>query len=150
MSFSKYRVLHVDDNRADTRIIDQRLSQHGIAVTAINDPTLAVELLFREHFQVVLLDVDMPEINGLDLLTQIKRLDGGINVIMVTGIVTMTTVLTAMRRGASACFFKPIEDVAPLAEAIQGEFDRIDRWWNSLQQLSMVKRQGFCPAESIR
>ncbi len=147
-SASKYKVLHVDDDPSVTLLIGARLKQHGINVTAINDPALAADLLFREHFQVMLLDVDMPGINGLELLDEIKRLDGGINVIMLTGVVSMTTVLKAMRRGASACFFKPMDDVGPLVEAIHAEFDKVDRWWNALKQLGEVKRQEACPQEA--
>ena len=138
---SKYRVLHIDDNPEITRIIAARLSQCGITVTSLNDPTMAVELLLREQFQVVLLDVDMPNVNGLDLLDEINRLDGGIKVILVTGRVSMTTVLRAMRHHAAACFFLPMEDVEPLASAIRSAFDNLDRWWDTLKQLAEFKRR---------
>jgi phenylacetyl-CoA:acceptor oxidoreductase subunit 2 len=76
------------------------------------------ELLVRDC-RVVLLDIDMPQINGLEALREIKQHDGGIQVIMLTGLVSMNTVLESMRLGAESCLFKPVTDVAPLLDAIE-------------------------------
>ncbi len=45
------------------------------------------------------------------------------------------------RRGALACLFKPINDIQPIIEAIKLAFDNSNRWWNTLRQLSDMKRQ---------
>jgi len=146
MSLTNYRVLHVDDDPAMTELVGRCLARYGIEVTAINDPRRVLDLLLREQFHVVLIDVDMPGINGIDLLDDVKRLDGGIGVIMVTCVVSTSTVIKSRRSGAAACFFKPVADFGPLAETIQAEFTKIDRWRSSLRELAQHQRQGvFVP-----
>jgi DNA-binding NtrC family response regulator len=85
---------------------------------------------------MVLLDIDMPDVDGLQLLADIKRHDGGIQVVMLTGLVTLSSALRSFRLGAEACLFKPMEDFGPLVEAIHRTFHKIDGWWSTLEQLS--------------
>jgi DNA-binding NtrC family response regulator len=112
-------VLHVDDDPVTTRVIAAQLRKFGIEVASINDPAGAMPCLLREHHRVVILDVDMPEIDGFDLLDQIKRYDSGIRVVMLTGRATTNTVIQSRQRGAEACFFKPLVNVGALADVIQ-------------------------------
>ena len=85
----------------------------------------------------------------VDVQQEIKRLDGGIQVIILTGLVSMNTVLQSMRWGAEACLFKPLTDFAPLDSALQSAFVKIDRWWLALQDLTDRKRQETSPVSSI-
>jgi len=144
MTRTIFRVLHIDDDPTMTDLAVQSLSEYGIEVTALNEPTRAIELLLREQFQVVLLDVDMPSVSGIDLLDDIKRLHGGISVIMFTGIVALSTIVDSIRNGATACFFKPLENFAPLAELILAEFAKHERWRASLRELAQRQRQEAC------
>jgi DNA-binding NtrC family response regulator len=89
----------------------------------------------------VILDIDMPGINGLDLLREIKAYDGGIQVIMLTGMVSLSTLLQSFRWGAEACIFKPLGDLDPLLEALEDTFRKINRWWTALEELSQRRRQ---------
>jgi DNA-binding NtrC family response regulator len=78
----------------------------------------------------------MPHVDGLQLLADIKRHDGGIQVVMLTGLVTLSSALRSFRLGAEACLFKPIDDFGPLVESIHRTFRKIDGWWWTLEQLS--------------
>jgi DNA-binding NtrC family response regulator len=133
-------ILHVDDDRLMTEIIRERLDAHGYRVIPINDPTSIIDVLVRNNCRVVLLDVQMPQANGLEVLSQIKQYDGGVLVIMLTGLVSMTSVLESMRRGAEACFFKPLHDIEPLVQSLDSAFQKIDHWWNTLQDLTSRRR----------
>lgn len=134
-------VLHVDDDRLITEIVRDRLQAHGYRLISLNDPSNIVEQLVRHNCRVVILDVQMPQENGLQLLSEIKRYDGGVLVIMLTGLVSMTSVLESMRRGAEACLFKPLNDVAPLLQALEAAFDKIDHWWLTLQDLTTRRHE---------
>ena len=105
------KILHVDDDPAILRIVERVLAKRGYSVTSISDPNLAMKTLKDMSARLVILDIDMPEKNGLELLREIKKLDGCIQVIMLTGMVSMGTILRATRLGAEECIFKPIEDV---------------------------------------
>ena len=134
-------VLHIDDDPQVTRLVSERLSAHGYEVTSLNDPNKALRELMQNQWRVVLLDIDMPGVNGLDLLREIKAYDGGIQVIMLTGMVTLSTLLQSFRWGAEACLFKPLGDLTPLLEAMEDTFRKINRWWVALEELSQRRRE---------
>lgn len=135
-------VLHIDDDPGILRLFHHQLTKLGYDVTSLDDPSLALTELLKNGYGVVLLDINMPQVNGVDLLRQIKRQDGGTQVIMLTGLVSMSTTLQSMRWGAEACLFKPMEDITPLADAIDGAFAKIERWWETLRDLTNRKRHG--------
>jgi len=133
-------ILHVDDDRLMTEIVRERLEPYGYRVIPVNDPSSIIDVLVRNNCRVVLLDVQMPQANGLEVLTQIKQYDGGVLVIMLTGLVSMTSVLESMRRGAEACLFKPLNDVAQLLKTLDAAFQKIDHWWDTLQDLTSRRK----------
>ncbi len=138
-------VFHVDDDLVVTRMIGQQLEAAGYHHIAVNDSTAAFERLLASQARVVLLDIMMPGKTGLELLDQIKAHDGGIQVIMLTGQVDLSTTMHAMRHGAEACFFKPLNDAAPLLESLEQTFRKIDRWWTALEDLH-GRRRAMSPA----
>jgi len=139
MSYRK-TILHVDDDPQLTRLVAQHLGPLGYDVTSLNDPEQALMVLSESHHRVVLLDIEMPNVNGLTLLREIKRAYGGSQVIMLTGLVSVQTLLQSYRWGAEYCIFKPLMSIAPLVEAIEAVFRKIDHWWNALEELSKQRR----------
>jgi DNA-binding NtrC family response regulator len=117
-------------------MVADRLELEGYRVISLADPNDTIPTLLCEDCRVVLLDVEMPGINGLTVLHQIKEFDGGIQVIMLTGLDTLSTLLETMRGGAEACFFKPLQDYTELYEAIARAFQKIDGWHHSVQDFS--------------
>lgn len=135
MSYCK-SILHVDDDPQMTRLVAEFLRRKGYEVTSLNDPTQTLRALSNSDYRVVLLDIDMPQIDGLELLRQIKRNYGGSQVIMLTGLVTVSNLLQSYRWGAEFYIFKPLTDFAPLLSAIETVFRKIDHWWVALEELS--------------
>jgi len=144
-------ILHVDDDPQLTRLVGQYLRPLGYEVTSLNDPTQTLRALRESQHRLVLLDIEMPEANGLDLLQQIKHAHGGSQVIMLTGLVSMQTLLQSYRWGAEFCIFKPMTSVAPLLEAVETVFRKIDHWWSALEELGKqrrnLERSGPCPLQ---
>jgi DNA-binding NtrC family response regulator len=133
-------ILHVDDDPNITSLLARRLTSRGYTVDSLNDPRQCISRLIGNRHRVVLLDVDMPGQDGLSLLKEIKSHDGGIQVIMLTGLVTMSSALQSLRWGAEACFFKPLPDIDPLVMALEDAFRKLDRWWQTLDDLSHRRR----------
>jgi len=125
-------VLHVDDDPAILKIVQRTLDNHGIQVVSIQDPLKAISAIAELGVRVVLLDIDMPGKDGITLLSEIKRFDAGIQVIMCTGMVSIGTVLQATSLGAEACIFKPIHDFSEITTAVDRAFQAIDQWWIAL------------------
>lgn len=133
-------ILHVDDDPLMTAMVAKRLHPYGYQVFSLNDPMDAINELIHKNRRVVLLDIDMPGMNGLEVLEKIKKYDGGIQVIMLTGLVTVSSVLDSFRLGAEAIFFKPLDDFGELHETLERTFQKIDQWWDALHDLSCRKR----------
>ena len=133
-------ILHVDDDPQITRLIARQLEAHGYNVKSRNDPAEAINELVHGKRRVVLLDIDMPGMDGLEVLHQIKEYDGGIQVIMLSGVVPVSSALKALRAGAEECFFKPVDDIGSIVETLDRAFQKIDYWWEALKDLTHRKR----------
>jgi len=141
MSGINRTVLHVDDDPQFTRVLSHMLQRKGYEVASLNDPQQVLSEIIRNGYRIVLLDIDMPGIDGIELLRRIKEYDGGVQVIMVTGLVTLSNAMAAFRRGAEACYFKPMDDFGPLVQSIESTFHKIEHWWQALHDLTRQRRK---------
>jgi signal transduction histidine kinase len=102
------RILIVDDERAVRGLFAEYLSQNYSCATAA-DAQEALELLSKEPFALVLTDIQMPGLGGIELLRKITELYADTAVIIVSGIDRMQRVIDAIRVGASDYIVKPCE-----------------------------------------
>src|SRR6266446_1602008 len=112
-------VLAVDDDKAALEWIATVLKKYEVLTTT--NGADALDIVRSRRVDCVLLDLLMPGINGLQVLTQIKAVDPGLDVILVSGVVQPQAVSTAMKRGAFEYVVKPFarEDLLGLvAEAV--------------------------------
>lgn len=128
MNGDKRRILHIDDDPTITRMMQARLAQHDYVVHELNDPTCWRGALVNGEYRVVILDIEMPQLGGLEVLQQIKQFDIGVAVIMFTGRLKMNLVFEALGYGAEYCLFKPADDLRPMLDALEASFSRIDHW----------------------
>lgn len=141
-------ILHVDDDSVILRLVQAVLSKRGFTVISVSDPELAIQKLQESSARLVLLDIDMPGRSGLTLLREIKKLDGTIQVFMLTGMVSMATILRATRLGADECLFKPIENFEELGDAAERAYDRTMRWWRTLREWKSRKKAAACACQT--
>lgn len=104
---SKLSVLVVDDERDILEYIHDLLTAEGYAVTTLDDPKQALERIREEIFHIVMLDLMMPAMSGLELLQQIREIDDDIAVIILTGHPSYETAQTAIASDVSAYIEKP-------------------------------------------
>src|SRR6187455_3829860 len=103
---SKLSVLVVDDDQDIREYLQDFLTGEGFEVTTLADPTLAVERIRDEVFHLVVLDLMMPKVSGLDLLAQIRGVDDDIAVIILTGYPTLETASASIAHDVSAYIHK--------------------------------------------
>lgn len=139
----KQTILHIDDDPAILRLVAGKLTKEGYEVVSCSDPTDIEGLLLASNARICLLDISMPNADGLDVLKQIKRHDGSVQVIMLTGLVSMNSVLDSMRNGAEALYFKPILDFEPLLEIIRDSYRKTERWRQTLNELRQRRAQSL-------
>ncbi|MBC8478509.1 sigma-54-dependent Fis family transcriptional regulator, partial [bacterium] len=105
------RVLVIDDDKAVTNYFMVFLMQTGrFETSVINDSRLVCDLLQQQRFDVILLDMDMPFISGLDILRSMQEQGIHTPVIVITGVSDLEMAVKSMKRGAFDYLTKPIED----------------------------------------
>lgn len=108
-------VLIIDDDQDVLDSYHQLLEMSGYKVKAITDPTLVTSLLHRNWPGVVVTDMYMPGLSGMELLEQIKDLDPELPVIMITGHGDIPMAVDAVKRGALDFLQKPLQPADLLA-----------------------------------
>lgn len=122
------KLLVVDDDPSVNRMLARYLSLAGFDVATECDPRLAMDRLKLENFRVVILDIDMPGKSGTELLEDIKRYDGSIPVIMISGKASLSNLTRAYQAGAEFIALKPLTDLTEFREVINRSFERLDHW----------------------
>lgn len=103
------RVLVVDDERAICDAFSQFLRKDGHEALIASNSSGALELIKAKKPDAVFLDINMPEVNGLQTLVEIKKLRANTPVILMTAYGTMQTAISAMQEGAFDYLGKPVE-----------------------------------------
>lgn len=101
------RILFVDDERLMHDVLERLLSRHGIQMVGCSDATLALELLEKESFDLVLTDFVMPGMDGLDLARHIQEHFSHLRVVMVTANGNVQHAVQAMKAGVVDYIPKP-------------------------------------------
>jgi CheY-like chemotaxis protein len=112
------RILVVDDDRATRHLLALQLRRAGYRVATTGDGTSALERIERERFDLVLLDVWMPGMDGLEVLARLRDSASRPKVVVMTADDTSETLLKAVREHACRYVTKPVEP---------GELDEVVR-----------------------
>ena len=118
------KILVVEDDAMVRGYLATVLTDEGYGVTVRSSGKAAKELLKKEAFDLVLTDLIMPEVTGLDLLKFIRKNRLNSQVIILTAFSDMDSVLGALREGADDFLIKPIDRLV-LHKAITRSFDKI-------------------------
>ncbi len=118
-------VLIIDDNAGSLELLQSALAQPGVEFLTAIDPELALELVVSRHPQIVLTDLMMPGMDGIEVLTRIMEIDPSTDVVLMTAHYSTETAVEAIKKGASDYLNKPIsialirEKIGKLIEAAQ-------------------------------
>ena len=104
-----FRILLVDDEIEFVETLCERLSLRGYNVKAVSSSLEAVPLIYSFSPNLVILDIKMPEMNGIEFLKLIKKINPSIDVIMLTAFGNMNFVEESMESGAIEYIIKPID-----------------------------------------
>ena len=131
----KVRILIVDDEVEICEMLSRHFRYIGYDVETANDGRQAMEKLAESIFQVVISDIVMPKMDGVELLRTIGKQFPMIHVVMITGYVTLDNALSCMRLGADTCVFKPLEDLTELEDAVTNAVSALKLWQEKLKML---------------
>ncbi len=120
-----HKVLVVDDDYATRLMVKKSLQQDGYQMTLCSDGTEALEVLERQKFDLVLTDLVMESVGGLELLAKVREYDSETAVVLLTGHASIETAIDAVRLGASDYLLKPV-NVEELRVRVKRALERVE------------------------
>ncbi len=103
------KVLLVDDEKTMVKYLSRRLVKRGFEISVAYSGLSALDELKNSNFDVVLLDVLMPEMDGIETLREIKKIKPETEVIMLTGHASVEVGIEGMKAGAFNYIMKPFD-----------------------------------------
>jgi DNA-binding NtrC family response regulator len=119
------KILLVDDEVVFTNNMSKLLSNRGYRVTAVNSGDAAIRAMEEEGFDVVVLDLKMPGMDGITTLKEIRKLGFFTETLILTGHGSIDTALEAIKLGAYDYLTKPCE-IGDLVAKIEGAWEKKD------------------------
>jgi DNA-binding NtrC family response regulator len=110
----------IDDTPQSLELVSEALEQNGLEIFTATDPEHGLDLIYREHPQIVLVDLVMPKLSGIEVLERTVEFDPAIDVILMTAHYTTESAVEAIKKGASDYMNKPIS-----IEALRKRVDKL-------------------------
>ncbi len=110
MSERVFRILLADDDDALRRVLEFKLKKRGYVVKAVPDGMAAIDELRADEYDLLLADIRMPKLTGIELLIKARAARSGIKVILMTAYATVAQAVDAVKLGAYDYLTKPFDD----------------------------------------
>ncbi|HYA41926.1 MAG TPA: response regulator, partial [Syntrophobacteraceae bacterium] len=117
------RVLIVDDESDILTAFKKQLTRDGMEVVCASCASEALCVVQKENFDVAVLDIKLPDLDGVELLSRIKQIEPATEIIMLTGFASLETAIRSMKQGAYDYLTKPCK-IAELKKAILKAYDK--------------------------
>ncbi len=115
---SMFRLLAIDDNRENLDLIRSALDRDGLEILTEEDPEEGLRTFLRLRPRMVLLDLVMPKISGIEILERMVAIDPGVDIILITAHYSTESAVEAIQKGACDYLTKPL-DIEKLRSRIQ-------------------------------
>ena len=138
------KVLVVDDEKDFVEMFSLRLEEIGEKVTSVNSGQECLEMLEKVAIDVVILDIKMPGMDGIETLRKIKKNFPLVEVIMLTGHGTVETAVEGMKLGASDYLLKPadFDELTAKLEIARKRKDEQEERIRKAEQRFLIRRSG--------
>ena len=103
------KILIVDDEAAIRSALKEVLEYEGFTISEAPDGETALKMVLKESFDLIFCDIKMPKLDGLDFLSELKKEEINVPVVMITGHGTIDTAVEALKRGAYDFIQKPLD-----------------------------------------
>jgi DNA-binding NtrC family response regulator len=108
MVTKKRRILIIDDDREILETLSDILEAKGYFVAIAQNEIDAIDKAMKEPFDVAIIDIVMPKVNGVQILRELKRITPGLKAIMMTGYAIPDLIERAVEEGAIEVLHKPL------------------------------------------
>ncbi len=125
----KLNTLIVDDDDMVLALLRQYLKDtNELHVQTVGSPSEALEIINKEKVHIMILDIVMPEMDGITLLEEAKKVDPLTHVIMMTADSTLGRVIESLGYGAMDFVMKPFESPEDITSVVDVSIQRWGRW----------------------
>lgn len=139
MNRDGFRILVVDDERSFLRLLTKILEDSGYTVRGIADPEDALNAIEDFSPNLVVTDLKMPRMNGIEFMTEARKKLGPVDFIILTAYATVETAVEAIKKGATDYLIKPLKDPEQLRLAVAKVAER----QNLLSENTLLKSGQF-------
>ncbi len=108
MTTSSVLLVLIDDNRNSLKLLTASLQQEDLEILAFGDPEQALDTIYARHPQIVITDLVMPSLSGIDILDRVMQFDPSIDVVLMTAHYSSESAVEAIKKGATDYLTKPV------------------------------------------
>ncbi len=130
------KILVVEDDPILRRFVTEALTRKGLSVKSVEDGLFALEEIKKDSFHLVITDMKMQRMDGLELLTRVKKMAPETDVIIITAFGTVSSAVDCMKKGAFDYVTKPIE-----LEELDIIIERVFKHQNLVQENQFLKEE---------
>jgi len=138
MSNKNINVLIIDDEESILSSLRRLLEDKGYNVITNSDPVAAIEYMRNNIVHIALIDITMPNLDGLSALSMIKDVNGITQIIMMSAYATTDRVIAALENGANDFLLKPFNNLEHVVSIVEESEKKLVRWQGVLKQLGAL------------
>ena len=131
----KYKILIVDGEEVVLCTLKKNLEQEGYQVETTPSTAIAFEKIKMDKYHIVLVNIEMPQMDGIELLRKIKGYDQMAQIIMMTENSTMDHILSSLEYGANDYINKPLNNAEYVLNVIDYSVQKLERWRKAIIQI---------------
>jgi DNA-binding NtrC family response regulator len=144
MKDSPIKILVADDDKNLRKVLLSELSIEGFDITEADSGTKTLELIEKNEYDVLILDLNMPDIGGMEILKKLEVMDIPTEVIILTGHATVSTAVEAMKLGAYDYLTKPFK-IEELKTVVGKAYEKKRLLTENLLLKTQIKKQSETP-----
>ena len=133
-NIEELNILVIDDDESLVAIIAEVLEGDGFAVTTASSGEEALDLIRTKHFPLIITDIRMSGISGIELMQEIKKINQDIQVIIMTSYASVESTISALHLGAYDYLLKPFDDIQLISIVVKRAIEKI-RLMNEKKEL---------------
>ena len=122
----EYKVLIVDEDEVVLSSLEKLLKQEGYSVVTTQSTEKAFEKIKAQKFHIVVTNIVMPQMDGIELLKEIRKYDPMTQIIMMTEHSTMDKVLSSLEYGANDYIYKPFKSEEFVIDVIKYSIQKLE------------------------
>lgn len=131
----KYKVLIADEDEEILSLLSKNLEQETYMVETTQSASYALEKIMKDKYHIILIDMDLSDMNGIELLKEIKAFDAMAQVIMMAGYSTMDKILNSLEHGANDYIQKPFSSMEHVIEVVNYSVEKLERWRKAIIEI---------------